>query len=65
MAKPIPFKPITVDFKADLQRRLEKAPEEHAAAQATLMRPRPGATETVMPKSALRITLALTATSRR
>jgi uncharacterized protein YjgD (DUF1641 family) len=32
MAKPIPFKPITVDFKADLQRRLEKAPEEHAAA---------------------------------
>jgi uncharacterized protein YjgD (DUF1641 family) len=32
MAKPIAFKPITVDFKADLQRRLEKAPEEHAAA---------------------------------
>jgi uncharacterized protein YjgD (DUF1641 family) len=32
MAKPIQFKPITVDFKADLQRRLEKAPEEHAAA---------------------------------
>jgi hypothetical protein len=27
--------------------------------------PAPGATETVMPKSALRITLALTATSRR
>src|ERR1700738_2838713 len=32
MAKPIAFKPITVDFKADLQRRMEKAPEEHAAA---------------------------------
>jgi uncharacterized protein YjgD (DUF1641 family) len=32
MAKPIPFKPVTVDFKADLVRRLEKAPEEHAAA---------------------------------
>ena len=32
MAKPIAFKPITVDFKADLQRRLEKAPEDHAAA---------------------------------
>jgi uncharacterized protein YjgD (DUF1641 family) len=32
MAKPIEFKPITVDFKADLQRRLEKAPDEHAAA---------------------------------
>jgi uncharacterized protein YjgD (DUF1641 family) len=32
MAKPIAFKPITVDFKPDLQRRLEKAPEEHAAA---------------------------------
>jgi len=32
MAKPIAFKPITVDFNADLQRRLEKAPEEHAAA---------------------------------
>lgn len=32
MAKPIAFKPITVDFKADLQRRLENAPEEHAAA---------------------------------
>ena len=32
MAKPIPFKPITVDFKADFQRRLEKAPDEHAAA---------------------------------
>jgi hypothetical protein len=32
MAKPLVFKPVTVDFKADLQRRLEKAPEEHAAA---------------------------------
>ncbi len=32
MAKPIAFKPHTVDFKADLQRRLEKAPDEHAAA---------------------------------
>ena len=32
MAKPIAFKPITVDFKADLQKRLEKAPDEHAAA---------------------------------
>jgi uncharacterized protein YjgD (DUF1641 family) len=32
MAKPVAFKPITVDFKADLQRRLEKAPDEHAAA---------------------------------
>jgi len=32
MAKPIAFKPVTVDFKADLQRRLEKAPEEHAEA---------------------------------
>jgi uncharacterized protein YjgD (DUF1641 family) len=32
MAKPIAFKPITVDFKADLLRRMEKAPEEHAAA---------------------------------
>jgi uncharacterized protein YjgD (DUF1641 family) len=32
MAKPIEFKPITADFKADLQRRLEKAPDEHAAA---------------------------------
>jgi uncharacterized protein YjgD (DUF1641 family) len=32
MAKPIAFKPITVDFEADLQRRLEKAPREHAAA---------------------------------
>jgi uncharacterized protein YjgD (DUF1641 family) len=32
MAKPIAFKPITVDFKADLARKLEKAPEEHAEA---------------------------------
>ncbi len=32
MAKPIAFKPTTVDFKADLQRRLENAPDEHAAA---------------------------------
>jgi len=32
MAKPIAFKPVTVDFKADLVRRLEDAPEEHAAA---------------------------------
>jgi uncharacterized protein YjgD (DUF1641 family) len=32
MAKPLEFKPLTVNFKADLQRRLEKAPEEHAAA---------------------------------
>jgi uncharacterized protein YjgD (DUF1641 family) len=32
MAKPIAFKPITVDFKADLVRRLEKVPDEHAAA---------------------------------
>src|ERR1700748_3602106 len=32
MAKPIEFKPVTVNFKADLQRRLEKAPDEHAAA---------------------------------
>lgn len=32
MARPIAFKPSTVDFKADLQRRLEKAPVEHAEA---------------------------------
>jgi len=32
MANPIVFKPVTVDFKADLRRRLEKAPDEHAAA---------------------------------
>jgi uncharacterized protein YjgD (DUF1641 family) len=32
MAKPIAFKPAAVDFKADLRHRLEKAPDEHAAA---------------------------------
>jgi uncharacterized protein YjgD (DUF1641 family) len=32
VARPIEFKPITVDFKADLQKRLEKAPDDHAAA---------------------------------
>jgi uncharacterized protein YjgD (DUF1641 family) len=32
MAKPITFKPITVDFKADLVKRLAHAPDEHAAA---------------------------------
>jgi uncharacterized protein YjgD (DUF1641 family) len=32
MAKPITFKPITVDFKADLVKRLANAPDEHAAA---------------------------------
>jgi len=32
MAKPIAFKPIIVDFKADLVRKLEKAPAEHAEA---------------------------------
>ncbi|MGH9596766.1 MAG: DUF1641 domain-containing protein [Edaphobacter sp.] len=32
MARPIEFKPIPVDFKADLQNRLESAPDEHAAA---------------------------------
>ena len=32
MARPIEFKPLPVDFKADLQRRLEKAPDDHAAA---------------------------------
>jgi uncharacterized protein YjgD (DUF1641 family) len=32
MAKPIAFKPATVDFKADFMRKLEKAPEEHAEA---------------------------------
>lgn len=32
MARPIAFKPVTVDFKADLVRRLEKASDEHAAA---------------------------------
>jgi uncharacterized protein YjgD (DUF1641 family) len=32
MANPIAFKPITVDFKLDFQRKLEKAPAEHAEA---------------------------------
>ena len=32
MANPIAFKPVTVDFKLDLQRKLEKAPANHAAA---------------------------------
>jgi uncharacterized protein YjgD (DUF1641 family) len=32
MAKPITFKPVTVDFKADLERRLAAAPEKHAEA---------------------------------
>jgi uncharacterized protein YjgD (DUF1641 family) len=32
MAEPIAFKPITVDFKADFLRKLEKAPAEHAEA---------------------------------
>ena len=32
MAKPIAFQPAAVDFKADLQRRLEKASDEHAVA---------------------------------
>ena len=32
MAKPVAFIPITVDFEADLRRRFEKAPAEHAAA---------------------------------
>ena len=32
MARQIAFKPVTVDFKADLQRKLEKAPEQHAEA---------------------------------
>ena len=32
MARPIAFKPVPVDFKADLERRLEKAPADHAAA---------------------------------
>jgi uncharacterized protein YjgD (DUF1641 family) len=32
MAKPIAFKPPAVDFKADILRRLEKAPDDHAAA---------------------------------
>ncbi len=32
MAQPIAFKPITVDWKADLQRKLERAPADHAEA---------------------------------
>ncbi|MDQ2834969.1 MAG: DUF1641 domain-containing protein [Acidobacteriota bacterium] len=32
MANPIAFKPVTVDWKADLQRKLERAPAEHAEA---------------------------------
>jgi len=32
MAVPIAFKPITVDFEADSQRRLEDAPRQHAEA---------------------------------
>jgi uncharacterized protein YjgD (DUF1641 family) len=32
MANPLTFKPAPVNFKADLQRRLESAPDEHAAA---------------------------------
>jgi len=32
MAKPIAFKPITVDFTADLVKKLERAPREHAEA---------------------------------
>jgi uncharacterized protein YjgD (DUF1641 family) len=32
MAKPIAFKPVTVDFKADLEHRLTHAPAGHAAA---------------------------------
>lgn len=32
MANPIAFTPVTVDFKADLQRRLAEAPDDHAAA---------------------------------
>ena len=32
MGKPLTFKAATVDFKLDLQKRLEKAPDEHAAA---------------------------------
>jgi uncharacterized protein YjgD (DUF1641 family) len=32
MAIPVAFKPVTVDFKADSIRRLEKAPGEHAEA---------------------------------
>jgi hypothetical protein len=32
MANPVVFKPVTVDFKADLKRSPEKAPDEHTAA---------------------------------
>lgn len=32
MARPIAFKPVTNDFKRDFQRKLEKAPDEHAEA---------------------------------
>lgn len=32
MAQPIAFKPVTVDWKADLQRKLERAPADHAEA---------------------------------
>ncbi len=32
MARPIAFKPVTVDFKADFLRKLERAPEDHAEA---------------------------------
>ena len=32
MARPIAFKPVVVDFKADLVRKLAEAPEEHAEA---------------------------------
>lgn len=32
MARPIAFQPTTVDFKADLQRKLERAPAQHAEA---------------------------------
>jgi uncharacterized protein YjgD (DUF1641 family) len=32
MARPLAFTPTTVDFEADFQRRLEKAPREHAEA---------------------------------
>lgn len=32
MANPIAFKPVPVDFKADLRRRLADAPDNHAAA---------------------------------
>jgi uncharacterized protein YjgD (DUF1641 family) len=32
MAVPIAFKPITADFEADAQRRLEDAPRQHAEA---------------------------------